>query len=464
VITGPNTGGKTVILKTVGLLTLMTLVGSHIPAAEGSSLAVFTKVFADIGDEQSLQQNLSTFSAHMLPTIAFVQEVDPYSLVLLDEVGAGTDPSEGAALGIAILRVLTQREARTIVTTHHQALKTFAFSQAKMMNAAVEFDEKTLQPTYHFQMGRWGQSNALAVAETLGMPAEILNAAKEYLAGRSHWSELVGQQLQDTLRTVEQERKAIQQQQDTVQHLQMQYQTLVQELEKEKQQWRMHMRAEGEAILRAAQCELEHLVHALRQKGKEQHPVAFPKEQVQQIAEWVAAAFPREAPRHAGAPLPKGTVVAVPQWKLQGVVVEVSTDVVEIQCRGRIIKVPRSAVAVLPEGTIPEQEVSGKARKKRERTRFALTRSVPVEDPEPVSSELHLIGYRVEEALPQLEKYLDRVLQSGLQRVRIIHGKGSGRLRQAVWQFLQDHVRVKALAPCSPYEGGWGATAVELDT
>lgn len=464
VITGPNTGGKTVILKTVGLLTLMTLVGSHIPAADGSTMAVFTKIFADIGDEQSLQQNLSTFSAHMLPIISFLQEADAHSLILLDEVGAGTDPSEGAALGIAILSYLTRRGARTIVTTHHNALKTYAFSQEKMMNAAMEFDEATLQPTYRLQLGRWGQSNALAIAETLGMPAEVLQEAQSHLAGTSHWSDEVGHKLQITLQAVEKERKELQQQRDEVQHLLIRYHQLVEELEKERGELHKHLRREGEALLRTSQRELENLVSQLRQQGKAQQTVAFPKEQFQQIAERIATAFPLESPSPQTVSLSKGMQVVIPQWKLQGVITDVSpsAEVVEVECGGRTLKVPRTALEISVSDPIRPSKDRPGGRKISEKNP-PLLQTIRADQAAP-ALELHLLGYRVEEALPKLEKYLDQALQAGLKRVRIIHGKGSGRLRHAVIQFLETYPRVRSFATCSPYEGGWGATAVELDT
>ncbi|RMF93972.1 MAG: endonuclease MutS2, partial [Nitrospinota bacterium] len=353
VITGPNTGGKTVILKTVGLLTFITLLGSHIPAAEGSSIGLFRQIFADIGDRQSLFQNLSTFSAHMLHINTIVREADERSLVLLDEVGTGTDPAEGAALGMAILDSLTERGVKTVATTHHNVIKTYAFTHPHMMNASVEFEEATLQPTYRLRIGQWGPSNALAVAEMLGLPAPILTRARELLAGTASWHDAVTQQFAQALRSLEQEREALQQERTMLQQRLTRYQRLYEEVEREKAEWRERRRQEGEALLRQARHELEQLVHEIRQQGKEGYRVAFPRKRFQQIAKTLDTAFPAPRPLSSSRPISLGTPVAVPRWKLQGVVVGLyeSAGVLEVQCGERVVKVPRSMVEVLEESS-----------------------------------------------------------------------------------------------------------------
>lgn len=452
VITGPNTGGKTVLLKTLGLLTLMAQAGLHIPADEGSTLALFHRVYVDIGDEQSIAQNLSTFSGHMQHIVRFLREADRRSLVLIDELGAGTDPAEGAALGIAILEHLYRRGAKTFVTTHHNAVKLHAHVHAGMDTAVMEFDAETLQPTFHVRMGHFGGSSAFAISQRLGMPAEVLAEAHAHLNADEHHLVDVAEQLQEELRRVDRLRRDLEHDRQEAAQTRQRYEALVAAFEEERHQQRAQTADEANRLLSEARRRLDDAIHQMRQQGM--MPKAAPaREALRQAETDLAAITAPTAPIDAESkPVHVGEEVWLPRWRVRGVVLKSATagDIVEVQAEHMTLKVP--AAQVEPIG---------------ERTPFAKCRP-PVFRPSPpavrqeVGSELNLIGWRVADALPYLDKYLDGAVAAGLHRVRIIHGKGSGRLRAAVHELLTSHPHVKAFMPCAPEEGGWGATSVEI--
>jgi DNA mismatch repair protein MutS2 len=453
VITGPNTGGKTVLLKTLGVLTLMAQAGLHIPADEGSTLALFHRVCVDIGDEQSIAQNLSTFSGHMQHLVQFLRDADERTLVLIDELGAGTDPAEGAALGMAILEHLYRRGAKTCVTTHQNAVKLHAHGHEGMDTAVMEFDAETLQPTYHVRVGHFGGSNAFAISQRLGMPAEILAAAHSYLNADEHRLIDAAERLQEELRHVEGLRCEAERDRQAAAQARQQSEAHLAVVEQEYRQQQLGTAAEVDRLLSAARRRLDDAIQDVRQQGV--RPVAAPaREVLRQVEADLAAVTATPTPvATADKSLHAGEEVWLPKWRVRGVVLNrpAAGEVVEVQAGHVTLKVPVAQVEPIGHPASPEQARAPV---------FQLSRHAG--RPE-ISSALNLIGWRIADALPYLDKYLDAAVASGLQRVRIIHGKGSGRLRAAVHELLTSHPQVKAYMPCTPEEGGWGATLVEID-
>jgi DNA mismatch repair protein MutS2 len=452
VITGPNTGGKTVLLKTIGLLLLMAQTGMHIPAEEGSILPIMQQVLVDIGDEQSIAQSLSTFSGHLQHIVSFLHEADEGTLVLLDELGAGTDPAEGAALGMAILEHLSRRGAKTFVTTHHNAIKLHAHMHPAMGTAVMEFDTETLQPTFRVRMGQFGGSNAFAISRRLGMPDDVLTLAESYLNADEQRLLEVTNRLQGELRALEQQRQAGDRDRQAAAEARTLYEAKVAEIDTERRLELSRTADEARHLLTETRRRLDEAIHQVRQQGVT--PVVEPsRELLRQVEAHIEEAVPNPALRDPEPPLLRvGETVWLPKWRVRGVVLTLPTasDLVEVQAGQMTLKVPVSEV----------EPSAGGGRTPPARSSFSHVRPQSAND---MGSELHLIGWRVTDALPYLDKYLDEAVATGLQRVRIIHGKGSGRLRAAIHEFLTAHPQVKAYMPGSPAEGGWGATVVEIN-
>jgi DNA mismatch repair protein MutS2 len=452
VITGPNTGGKTVLLKTIGLLTLMAQAGMHIPAKEGSGLALFRQVLVDIGDEQSIAQNLSTFSGHLQHIVDFLNHADAQSLVLLDELGAGTDPVEGAALGIAVLEHLYRRGAQTVVTTHHQAIKLHAHAHPAMDTAVMEFDAETLLPTFHVRVGHFGGSNALAIGQRLGMPPEVLATAQLHIDADQHRLTEVAERLQAELQRLEQLRREAEHDRHLAAQARGDYERKVTAIDAERRLQLAHAADQARQWLAEARRRLDEAIHQVRRQGltPELEPARALVRQVEAEHEQMVAHTTPPAPEVR--PVPAGAVVWLPKWRVRGVVLKwpEAGELVEIQAGHMILKVPASQLEPLhtPE---PPSPAPPPPRAHRQRHNGAE-----------ISPELKIIGWRVPDALPHLDRYLDEAAAAGLRRVRIIHGKGSGRLRAAVHELLTSHPQVKAYMPCDPQEGGWGATSVEM--
>jgi DNA mismatch repair protein MutS2 len=452
VITGPNTGGKTVLLKTVGLLTLMAQAGLHIPAQEGSSLALFRQVLVDIGDEQSIAQSLSTFSGHLQHIVSFLRHADQHSLVLLDELGAGTDPAEGAALGIAVLEHLYRRGAQTIVTTHQQAIKLHAHAHPAMDTAVMEFDSETLLPTFHVRVGHFGGSNAFAIGRRLGMPPEVLATAQMHIDADQHRLMEVADRLQGEIQAFEQARHEVERERHLALQTRRDYEAKVAEIDAERQLRLAQAADEAGQLLADARRRLDDAIYQVRRQGitPEVEPArALVRQAETELEQLIAEATP---PEPEVKPVAIGEVVWLPKWRVRGVVSKwpETGDLVEVQAGQMTLKVPSSQLEPLSS---------------RE-----LQRTAPLSPPpalrrhsaREMSSELNLIGWRVPDALSHLDRYLDEAAAAGLQRVRIIHGKGSGRLRAAVHELLTSHPHVKTYMPCNPQDGGWGATLVEM--
>jgi DNA mismatch repair protein MutS2 len=448
-ITGPNTGGKTVSLKTLGLLTLMTLLGLHIPALEGSRIAIPNGVYADIGDEQSLQQSLSTFSGHMRHIIRYLEQAGRYSLVLLDELGAGTDPTEGAALARAILQTLLEREARVVATTHYGELKAFAHRHPQLINAAMEFDLETLQPTYRLLMGAPGASHAIEIARRLGLPARVAQQATESLGVQEATLTEMIQDLERARRHAEQAEAEWRTKLQELAEREARLNADRAALEHDKQTYKQRLQQEMEHALEQARAEAEEILRQLRQAPRESKQTAQLREQMRQLVEGVRALRERASatPPDQPAEWRAGMRVRVRSLNKEGTLAEPPRDGKAQVFIGKLrMEFPLSDLEPLPE---PHQKPAP--------TRYSKPRL-----PQPVPLELDLHGMRVEEAQPLLEKYLDDAILAGLGSVRINHGRGTGTLRAVVHQYLKSHPQVRGFHLAPQHEGGEGVTIVRL--
>lgn len=456
VITGPNTGGKTVALKTLGLFVLMAQAGLHIPAGEGSEVGLFTGVFADIGDEQSIEQSLSTFSSHMANIVRILSAVDPRSLVLLDELGAGTDPAEGAALAVTILEHLVEKGCRVAVTTHYGALKSLAYSHPRIENASVQFDVETLRPTYRVLIGQAGMSHAFAIAERLGLAPEVIERAR----GRLSEDE---RKVEELLGSAEESRLLAEREREEAERLRSQYLELrdryfdaFERLKAAREKVLDEARREAEALVERARREADELLGRLRKAGRDdlEAQAQEVRGRLAALAGEVQVSRPAE-PAAGRAPAAKfdllpGMAVRVKSLQQEGEVVQLlSGGKVSVQVGAIKVNVEPSdlepALGSRRQGATPVAHAAMAWRKAQE-----------------VSAEVDLRGMLASEALERLDKYLDDALLAGLDRVRVIHGKGTGALREAVWNYLREHPRVRGYQLGEAYEGGAGVTLVQL--
>ncbi|HSR35504.1 MAG TPA: Smr/MutS family protein [Anaerolineae bacterium] len=452
IITGPNTGGKTVSLKTVGLMAAMAQSGLHLPVAENSSLSVFDGIYADIGDEQSIEQSLSTFSSHLTNIIRILDCADRQSLVLLDELGAGTDPVEGSALARAILTHLLERQITTLVATHYSELKVYANTTPGVENASVEFDLETLAPTYRMQIGLPGRSNAFAIAERLGLPKGIVRTGRALISPEDLETESLLAEIQEAHREALAARDEALLVQRGLAEKERQLEARLVAIEGERATILGEARAEARRELAAVRAEIE----ALRAEMPERQSVSALGE------EWLAQAQARLAEQEASVPpplpprLPEEVVlpgeIAVDDtvWirglSTTGTVTELDGEMAEVQVGHFGVRVQRRE--------LERRASSGVAKPKRAAPLVDL-RAAP-------SVELDLRGQRVDEVLPRVDKYLDDAFLAGMPFVRIVHGKGTGALRQAVRQQLRDHPLVKSQRPGERGEGGSGVTIAYL--
>ena len=452
IITGPNTGGKTVTLKTVGLMVLMAQTGLHIPAAATSELSLFTRVFADIGDEQSIEQSLSTFSGHITNIINILEHVDKQSLVILDELGAGTDPEEGAALARSLMSELLERGITTLVTTHHPDLKTYAHTTPGVINASVEFDLESLRPTYHLTVGLPGRSNALAIASRLGLPDKIVNTARETIDPADLRADDLLDDILRQRRLAEEANQAAEIVRQEADQLRTQLADRLIEIEEEHQEVLEKTRLESRQVLEKLQEELNEIQSKIQ---KEEDPgvlVEDLEDQAAQLEEKVNQPLPRKK-RVKDLPIPSGPIVKDDKVYLRslgkkGLVLSVDGDDVEIQVGNIRVRAHKSDLEHSRADEEPQVEV-----KKKSVVRMPKDSSSP-------GIELDLRGQQVDEALQNLEFYLDKAFLAGLPWVRIIHGMGMGRLRSAVRQTLKKHPQVKSFESGKENEGGDGATVV----
>lgn len=461
IVTGPNTGGKTVSLKTVGLFTLMGQAGLHIPAADRSELSVFHKVFADIGDEQSIEQSLSTFSSHMTNIVSFLQHVDEKSLVLFDELGAGTDPTEGAALAIAILSHLHSRGIRTMATTHYSELKVFALSTPGVENASCEFDVDSLKPTYRLLVGIPGKSNAFAISGKLGLPDYIIENAKKHLSEQDVSFEDLLSDLESSKRTIEKEREEIAAYKREIERLKNRTLQKQEKLEEQKEKILRQAKEEAGAILREAKEMADETMKNFRKFGKENISVAEMERERERLRKKIketnsvsnlSAQKPKK--QHKPSDFKLGESVRVLSMNLTGTVRSLP------DARGNLfvqMGILRSQVHI-SDLEIIEEPVAYTAKNLRQTSggKLKMNKSLSV------SSEINLLGKTVDEAVAELDKYLDDAVLSHLDSVRVVHGKGTGALRKGIHQYLQRQKRVKAFRLGEFGEGDAGVTIVEL--
>ena len=461
IVTGPNTGGKTVSLKTVGLFTLMGQAGLHIPALDRSELAVFHKVFADIGDEQSIEQSLSTFSSHMTNIVSFLKHVDTKSLVLFDELGAGADPTEGAALAIAILSHLHNQGIRTMATTHYSELKVFALSTPGVENACCEFDVETLSPTYHLLIGIPGKSNAFAISEKLGLPKYIIDEAKGHLSEQD-------ESFEDLLTDLEQSRKKLDKEQAEI----ASYKREIERLKSEMAQKQEKMDAQKERILREANEKATAIVREakefadetmknFRKFGKENISASEMEREREKIRKQLAKTqnstkLEVKTPKkqHKPSDFHLGDSVKVLSLNLTGTVNSLPDAKGNLFVQMGIL---RSQVNISDLEIIEEpMTISAKQMQRTSKGKMKMDKSMHI------SPELNLLGRTVDEAIAELDKYLDDAYLAHLSPVRIVHGKGTGALRNGVHQYLRRQKHVKSFRLGAFGEGDAGVTIVEF--
>ena len=450
-ITGPNTGGKTVALKTAGLLCLMAQAGLPVPAEEGSALPVFDGIYADIGDEQSIEQSLSTFSSHMRNIVDILHRATARSLVLLDELGAGTDPTEGAALARALLLHLLARGCLTVATTHHGELKALAHDTPGMMNASVEFDPDTLAPTYHLRIGVPGQSNALHIAQRLGLPDDILEEARRALSPGHLEVEKLLLDLQQERQRAAAERRALEEARRQAEALRDELERRLAALERERRLSLERARQRLEEELARARRRLHQAEKAV-ERAERSARGRRSLEQARRLLQQVAGQEQALAEEARPPALPLGQVRPGDRVWLRGVsepgeVLAGPDEEGELEVRLGSLR-----------ARVPLAEV---ARAERPATAPGPSASVPP-PPAQARDQIEVRGMTLDEALPLVEEHLDAAFRAGLRHVRIVHGKGSGTLRRAVRELLSSHPLVKFYRPAEPREGGEGVTVVEV--
>ncbi len=459
IITGPNTGGKTVSLKTVGLLVLMAQSGLHIPADFNSEIGVFKQVFADIGDEQSIEQSLSTFSSHMVNIVDILSKVDHNSLVLFDELGAGTDPTEGAALAMSILDHLLKIGAKTIATTHYSQLKLYALSREGVTNASVEFDVKTLSPTYKLLIGVPGKSNAFEISQRLGLERDIIDYAKGLISEENI-------EFEDVLESMEKDRIAINENKEEAEKYRIQVEKLTEELSREKATTKnmrekilQDAREEARMILRKAKEDSDNLIKELKEVSLEVEKEKLKKIQEAQdklrnklkkseaeAAKKVLNVKSKKPPKD----LKAGEMVEVLTLNQVGTVLEEPDEGGNVRLQVGIMKITSHVSSLRRTDEAKNENIS------------VSTKNIMSNKTKDIKSEIDLRGHNQEEAFMELDKYLDDAYLAGLKQVQIIHGKGTGVLREGVKRYLRSNRHVKTSRLGTLSEGGDGVTVVEV--
>ena len=459
VITGPNTGGKTVTLKTVGLFVLMLQSGLHVPVKEGSEFGIFKNVYADIGDEQSIEQSLSTFSSHMKNIVNILKWADEDSLVIFDELGAGTDPTEGAALAIAILDGLTKRGIRTMATTHYSELKIYALSAENVENACCEFDVDTLRPTYKLLVGVPGKSNAFAISQKLGLDSYIIDKAKGYLSKDNLQFEDVLSDIEKNRTQAEKEKESIEQLRREIEALKAEARKEKERIEKEKSNIIAKAREEARTLVKSARYESEDLLEKIKdvyKQGMTQHNGRNLNEAragLRQL-ENLEGSFVESYDKHVYAEAPKDLKAGE------------SVMMINLGQKATVLEPPDADGQVLVQAGIMKVKVNAKQLKRVDEQKESLDKMQRVRvsgvKASPVKLELDLRGLNVEEALERVDKYIDDAVIAGLHEVTIIHGKGTGTLRKAIHRHFRGHTHVESYRLGVYGEGEDGVTVVEL--
>ena len=455
VVTGPNAGGKTVALKTVGLLTVMALSGLHIPATTGSEIALVDHVFADIGDEQSVEADLSTFSSRVRRLKEILDRATSESLVLVDEIGTGTDPEEGAALAMAVLEELTRRGTRTMVTTHHGALKAFAYETEGVENGSMEFDVETLQPTYRFRSGIPGSSYAFEIAERFGLPESLIQRARAFVGEEKHRLERLIVDLERRIQELDERSRKLSLKESELEGLVKLYRQKVEELKREEKARKKQALEEADEILRKANALIEKTIREIRETQAERQAVRAARaelEQERRRTRELLETFRKEEPapeQRAPAAVAAGQEVIWKKFGTEGRVLDEPDE------DGRVLLEAGSVKMRVPVSELEVKSGGGK-RKSRGGSRYDLETAPGVRD------EVDVRGLTVEEALEQVDRYLDAAVLAGFEQVRIIHGKGTGKLREQIRRFLQGDPRVLSYRLGTWEEGDIGVTIVEL--
>lgn len=461
IVTGPNTGGKTVSLKTVGLFTLMGQAGLHIPALDRSELSVFHDVYADIGDEQSIEQSLSTFSSHMTNIVSFLKQVDERSLVLFDELGAGTDPTEGAALATSILNHLHERGIRTMATTHYSELKVYALTTPGVENACCEFDVETLRPTYHLLIGIPGKSNAFAIAGKLGLPSYIIEDAKRHLSEQDESFEDLLADLETSRRTIEKEQDEIAAYRRELERLKHEASQKQKRLDEQKERILREANEKAHAILAEAKDVADETIRNFHKFGKENISAADmerERERLRKKMNSTATGMSQEAKKpkkqHKPGDFRLGESVRVLSMNLNGTVGSLPDSKGNVTVQMGIL---RSQVHISDLEIIEDiPAYSAKQMHKTGKGKMKMGKSFSV------SPEINLLGKTVDEAVAELDKYLDDASLAHLSTVRVVHGKGTGALRTGIHNYLKRQKRVKSYRLGAFGEGDAGVTIVEL--
>jgi len=462
IITGPNTGGKTVSLKTVGLLTLIGQAGLHIPALDRSELSVFTQVYADIGDEQSIEQSLSTFSSHMKSIVYILKHADADSLCLFDELGAGTDPTEGAALAISILNFLHDRGIRTMATTHYSELKIYALSTSFVENACCEFNVETLQPTYRLLIGIPGKSNAFAISSKLGLSDDIINAAKEQIGKEEKSFEDVIADLEQSRITVEKEQQEIAKYKENIRTLQEHLRQKNEKLDREKNRILREANEKAKEILQEAKEVADETIRDfnranagadIKELEKKRQKIRDKISEKNDRLSIKSSQKPTEKKGVAAGKLKKGDTVKIVSMGLKGIVSTLpdAKGALFVQCG-----IIRTQTNINDLVLINDEDTTSAPSYRSSNTgKIKMSKSLSV------STEINLLGKTVDEALVLLDKYLDDAYMAHLPSVRIVHGKGTGALRNAVHNHLR---RLKIIKEYRLGEYGEGDAGVTIAT
>lgn len=461
IVTGPNTGGKTVSLKTLGLFTLMGQAGLHIPALDGSKLAVFDDVFADIGDEQSIEQSLSTFSSHMSNIVYIVNHTSPNTLCLFDELGGGTDPVEGAALAIAILNYLKNIGARCMATTHYSELKTYALSTSGVENASCEFDVTTLRPTYKLMIGIPGKSNAFAISSKLGLPDYIIQSAKEQIDSDAVDMETLIADLEKSKRSIEDDKQAIEN-----------YKKEIESLKKNLEEKEVNLEAKKSEILQKARAEARELIEEAKEvadrtirdynkwrsnpnkadmRDMEDRRGGL-RDKLKDYDKNITSA-PKKTSGHKPKDFHIGDMVEVISMSAKGTITALPDNKGNVSVQMGILssRLPISDLIIINEPSFTTDAASF-----RSKGRTSINKAMTF------SPELNVMGMTVDEAIPEIDKYLDDACLSHMSKVTIIHGKGTGALRKGIHQYLKRQPHVKSFRAGEFGEGEYGVTIVEL--
>lgn len=462
IVTGPNTGGKTVSLKTLGLFSLMGQAGLHIPAAEGSMLSVFDDVFADIGDEQSIEQSLSTFSSHMSNIVYIVNHAGPNTLCLFDELGGGTDPTEGAALAIAILNHLKNMGARCMATTHYSELKTYALSTQGVENASCEFDVATLRPTYKLMLGIPGKSNAFAISSKLGLPDCIISSAREQLTGDAVDMETLIADLEKSKRSIEADERAIEAYKSEIEVLKQSLKSKEEDIDIRKADILRKAREEAHDIIEEAKDVADRTIRDYNKWRSNPNKADMRtmedkrgslRERLKEYDKAGAGQTPKHTSNHKAKDFHIGDSVEIISMQAKGTITALPDNkgIATVQMGILSSRLPISDLIILQDKAFTTDAERSRT-KSRSITGKAMT----------FSPELNVIGKTVDEAVQEIDKYLDDAVLSHMGKVTIIHGKGTGALRKGIHQYLKSHPLVKSFRAGEFGEGEYGVTIVEL--